>query len=55
MHFILLCMLVGAFVLYAPVRQVVGAGCMMFLVGFAVIALSVLVLVAFLAHSTKRG
>lgn len=43
-------MLVGAFVLYAPVRQAIGAGCMMFLVGFAIIAMSILVLVAVFAH-----
>jgi len=50
MHFIFLCILIGAFVLYAPVRQLVGAGCMMFLVGLTVIVLLVLLLIAMFAH-----
>jgi hypothetical protein len=44
MHFVLLCILVGAIIMVPAVRKFVGKGCLLFIVGFLAIAAVVLLI-----------
>ncbi len=48
--FILLCVAIGAFFISAQFRSIIGRGCLMFIIGFAVLAGVVWLLIA--ANST---
>jgi hypothetical protein len=51
MHFILLCILVGAIIMIPAVRKFVGKGCLLFVVGFLAIAGVVLLILGVISLS----